>query len=311
MKGNLLNKLISFSIIFSFSCSSEISVLLKHASEAYNNGNYLTSLFFTDQILHQNPEDEDALLIAVKAHLKLKEYGEASNKIVQLIQISDNPELLFLNSQIYIGLEDFETAILNIEQYLLQDKNLNKSDAIFNLAYCYYEIGNYEKSLHNYLKYILENPLSIDAYLNAAYIFGYLGKSDSAITYYSKVLELDSVNYNALYNRSIENQFKKKYNSAVKDLELLKQYYPDDFNVIIDLAKIRIKEKKYFGAVNELTRAIEIDSTSAEAYFLRGNMFLELARTFSACQDFIKAASLGYFEAYEMINKYCRSKDRK
>lgn len=312
MKHYLIKKLFPFLIAVStFSCSSEISVLVKNAIDSYNEGKYLTSLFFSDQALLENPEDQNALLIAVKAHLKLEEYDNANNKLDKLISLSDDPELLFIKSQINIGLEDYETALLYLEKYLSMEVNHSKEFAFFNIAYCYYQLGDYDSALKYYLKYSSINPQNKEAYLNIAYLFGYLGNSDSAIAYYDKVLLIDSSNYNALYNRSIEYQIQKKYKLAADDLELLNKFYPDNFNVLVDLAKIRIKEKKYFSAINELTKAIKIDSTNAEAYFIRGKSLLELTRTFSACLDFYKAGELGYFEAYEMIKKFCNPKKKK
>lgn len=309
MKDYLIKKLYFFLIsIAAFSCTTKISVLVKNAIESYNEGKYLTSLFFSDQALLENPNDNEALLIAVKAHLKLEEYEEADKKLNKLISLSDDPELLFIKSQINIGLQDYETAILNLEKYLTQNINNKNEFAYFNIAYCYYQLGDYDSALKYYLKYSYLNQQNKEAYLNIAYLFGYLGNSDSAIAYYNKVLTIDSSDYNALYNRSVEYQIQKKYKFASNDLELLKQFYPDNFNVLMDLAKVRIKENKYFNAINELTMAIKIDSTSAEAYFLRGKALLELGRNFSACADFYKAGELGYFEAYEMIKIHCSKK---
>jgi tetratricopeptide (TPR) repeat protein len=312
MKHYVIKKLFLFLIaVAAFSCSSEISVLVKNAIDSYVEGKYLTSLFFSDQALLENPNDKEALLIAVKAHLKLEEYEEADKKLNKLISLSEDPELLFIKSQINIGLQDYETALLYLDNYLNQDIKNKNEFAYFNIAYCYYQLGDYDSALRYYLKYSSMNQQNKEAYLNIAYLFGYLGNSDSAIAYYDKVLVIDSANYNALYNRSIEYQIQKKYRCAADDLELLNQFYPNNFDVLMDLAKIRIKEKKYFNAINELTRAIQIDSSNAEAYFLRGQCFIELARTHSACVDFQKAGELGYFEAYEMIKIYCNKKDKK
>lgn len=309
MKQYVIKKLFLFLIaVAAFSCSSQISVLVKNAIDSYAEGKYLTSLFFSDQALLENPNDKEALSIAVKAHLKLEEYENADKKLDKLISLSDDPDLLFIKSQINIGLQDYETAILNLEKYLTQNINNKNEFAYFNIAYCHYQLGDYDSALQYYLKYSSTNQQNKEAYLNIAYLYGYLGNSDSAIAYYNKVLFIDSSDFNALYNRSIEYQIQKKYKSASNDLELLKHFYPDNFNVIMDLAKVRIKEKKYFNAINELTMAIKIDSTNAEAYFLRGKALLELSRNFSACADFYKAGELGYFEAYEMIKIHCSKK---
>lgn len=312
MKRYVVKKFVLFLIaVKSFSCSSEISVLVKNAIDSYNEGKYLTTLFFSEQALLENPNDKDALLIAAKAHLKLEEYENADNYLDRLSLLSDNPEIFYLKSSVYIGFQDYQTALIYLEKYLNQNDIVKNHLAYFNIAYCYYQSGDYEKALENYLKYSSFDTNNKEVYLNIANLYGYLGKSDSSLIFYNKVLLIDSINYNALYNRAVEYQIKNKYDLAAEDLELLNQYYPNDINVVIDLAKVRIREKKYFSAINELTKAIRLDSTYAEAYYLRGKSLLEMSKNFSACVDFQKAGSLGYFEAYEMISKHCTKKGKK
>lgn len=312
MKKYLIKNLfLCLILVVSFSCSSGISILVKNAIDAYNEGKYLTTLFFAEQALLENPNDKEALLIIIKAHLKLEEYQKANEYLDSLSVLSDNPEIFFLKGNAYVGLEEYEKAIFYLEKYL-SDKIKSKNDfAYFNIAYCYFRLSEFDKALDYYLKYSSFNPKNSEVYLNIANLYGYLGKPDFALSYYNKVLLIDSTNYNALYNRSIEYQIQNRYNLSARDLELLNKYYPNDLNIIMDLAKVRIKEKKYFNAINELTKAIQLDSTNAEAYYLRGKSFVEMSRNFSACIDFKKAGNLGYFEAYEMIKKYCKVKGKK
>jgi len=296
------------SILLIVSCFSEISLLTKKAQDAFKEGKFLTSLYFAENALLKNPKDKEALMIMVKSLLSLEDYQQAEEKLAKLFLISDDPELFLLKGRILINYENYNSAIKYFLTYLEKKNEPLNLTAFSNLAYCYFQIEDYQKALEYYQKYHNYDNSNIEVLLNIAYLFGYLGKSDSAINYYNKILRLDSTNYNALYNRSIEYQLKNKFDSAKKDLETLHNYYPDDTNVLMDLAKIQLKEKKHFGAINDLTKIIKIDSTNAEAYFLRGSALLELSRNFSACMDFIKAGELGYFEAYEKISKYCSKK---
>lgn len=293
-------------LTITFSCSSSNSLLTREALIAYNEGKYLTSLFFAEQAILKNPNDKDAFIVAIKSHLKLEEFDKAEEKLNQIIKLYDDPELIYLKSQIKLSQSDYENAILDLKEYINKKGDLANPSAYFNLAFCYFQIGEYELALRTYLKYSSLDPLNKDSYLNIAYLYGYLGNSDSAIAFYNKILAIDSTNYNALYNRSIEYQIQNNFKQALRDLENLVELYPNDISVLMDLAKLRIKDKKYFSAINDLTKVIKIDSTQVEAFFLRGKCFLELSRTFSACVDFIKAGELGYFEAYEMIKIYCK-----
>lgn len=63
--------------------------------------------------------------------------------------------------------------------------------------------------------------------------------------------------------------------------------------------------KDYRGAVEDNSIALEIDSKFAEAYFVRGVSFLALGEKESGCKDLSKAGELGHPDAYSVIQEFC------
>ncbi|MCK9401029.1 MAG: tetratricopeptide repeat protein [Bacteroidales bacterium] len=67
------------------------------------------------------------------------------------------------------------------------------------------------------------------------------------------------------------------------------------------------KEEKYNEAYNSFTKAIEQDTTYGQAYFMRAQVLgLLNASKDSICENLSKADELGYKEAKEVMEKYCK-----
>ncbi len=89
-----------------------------------------------------------------------------------------------------------------------------------------------------------------------------------------------------------------------------------DFNKAIDLKKdyyLAIFERgnvKGFlgdkrGALKDLNKVIEFEPSKREVLYQRGILKYHLNDKDGACEDWSKAGELGYFEAYEQIQKHC------
>ena len=68
----------------------------------------------------------------------------------------------------------------------------------------------------------------------------------------------------------------------------------------------KAKMGSYQSAIIDLNRAIEIDSTFADAYLLKGKIKVSLGKMADACKDAKKAADLGNKEAALICQQYCQ-----
>jgi len=59
------------------------------------------------------------------------------------------------------------------------------------------------------------------------------------------------------------------------------------------------------GAEKQYDKAIELDPKNADYYISRGWSRLKNKKT-DACADWSKAGELGNYEAYDLIQKYCK-----
>ena len=72
-----------------------------------------------------------------------------------------------------------------------------------------------------------------------------------------------------------------------------------------DAGKLKYEKAEYRGAIQDYSKAIELDPANGNAYYNRGFEKGSLGQIDSACLDLSKAGELGYFEAYEAIKENC------
>ena len=70
-----------------------------------------------------------------------------------------------------------------------------------------------------------------------------------------------------------------------------------------NLGNAKAKVGDFNGAINDFTKAIELDSENAEVYYSRGAAKFLLGDRTGALKDLNKAGELGYAEAYGVIRK--------
>ena len=72
-----------------------------------------------------------------------------------------------------------------------------------------------------------------------------------------------------------------------------------------NMGNTKVKKKDYLGAINDYSKAIELEPDFAEAYFNRGLTRIYLDDMEGGSLDLSKAGELGLVEAYNVIKRYC------
>jgi hypothetical protein len=71
------------------------------------------------------------------------------------------------------------------------------------------------------------------------------------------------------------------------------------------MGNAKVKKKDYYGALDDYSKAIELEPDFAEAYFNRGLTRIYLNDINGGALDLSKAGELGIQEAYSIIKQYC------
>lgn len=175
---------------------------------------------------------------------------------------------------------------------------------------------------------IEKDPKNIDALIDRGVDKSFLKNYEGAIKDYSDVIRIDKKNTLAFFNRARNKTRLSNYRGAITDLNAAiatkggesfwidKEEIPgvnNGFEYDCSMEEILFERgiayynidsfKKSF---RDLSFTIERSAFLPESYFYRGTIYLMYKNKDSACQDLYKAKGLGYTEAQELIDKYCK-----
>ncbi len=92
---------------------------------------------------------------------------------------------------------------------------------------------------------------------------------------------------------------------AIQDYTKAIELNPEDVKAYYRRGNAKAYLKDYKGAIADYSKAIELNPKDADAYAGRGLAKITLGQKDSGCLDLSKAGELGLAEAYETIKKYC------
>lgn len=294
-------------LIFSCSVSVQLPEYIS-AEEAYNQGRYQTALTFINRAIEIQNDQPNFYVLRAKANYKVGNKNLAMDDLNKSLSIAPNFDAYHLRGKLFLENNDLEKAKKDFRAaYELNPEN---ADLLFDLGYLEYLNGENQLALDYYIKASKYNSRNPATYVNIGNLYSMMGDSKLAIDNYSKALVLDTTDGIAYYNRANEKMLLGDFSGAIEDYENSLLIDSMNISTLFILAEAKIKLNDIAGALNNYSTIIKLDSTSAKAYYLRGTNEVALEMNDKACWDFKKAGDLGYFDAYEMIKKYCESKKK-
>ena len=297
-----------FILLFVNGCAALINSDLENANDAFNKGYYQTAIHYANQILSEDSLNAEAFLLRGKAYSKLNEHEHALKDINTALYLNPGFDTYYnrgLENLIYKyyskAVEDFDNAIL------YSNKN---SEVYFTRAYTKYLLSDMDGAIKDYEKVIELDSTSFKAYINIGNIFGSLGYGEQAIEKFTKAISIDPKNADGYFNRGNQKLLMNNLEGGIEDLEKSLQIDDKNVNALLLLAELKIKANDNIGAFEILNSILSIEENS-KALFMRGSIYLKLEDRTNACSDFNRAGELGYFDSYEMINKYCGKPKKK
>lgn len=276
------------------------------ALNAYKEGKYQSALTFIDQAIELQSEEAQFYVLRAKANYKIGNKISAMEDLNKSIELAENSDALHLKGKLFLETNDLENAALNLRKaYHL---NPQSGEILFDLGYLEFLNGDTQQALNYYssaIKYDSRNPKS---YVNIGNIYSMLGNSKIAIDYYSKALVLDTTDGIAYYSRANEKMMLNDINGAIEDYNASLKIDSLNINALYMLAEANNKIGNIDNSINQYNAILKIDTTEARAFYLRGVIEVTTENYDKACKDFKEAGDLGYFDAYEMIKKYCDKK---
>ncbi|MFK7936179.1 MAG: tetratricopeptide repeat protein, partial [Saprospiraceae bacterium] len=228
------------------------------------------------------------------------------------LEILDNSLTAFPNSAIAYDLRG--VALLKLNR--LADAETNFTQAIelrpdfaiawYNLGRIAEQLGKSEAAMEHFNQALeLEGDLT-KAYFDRALLHKKTGDAEAAIADYDKILELRGDSYLKAYiNRGLARKTLGDYVGALADLNKAIEEFPRQATLRNHRGNLHLLFGYHNRALEDYTRAIQLDNDYAEAYYNRGLTHFVVYDQVSGCADLEKSSQLGYERAAEKQRYFC------
>ena len=202
-------------------------------------------------------------------------------------------------------LKDFKGAIADYSKAI--EINPRNYGVFYNRAECKREIEDFQGAINDNSKAIEINPRMSQAYNNRGFIKSKLGDFKGAIDDYKKVIEINPKDQLANQKlKEIEEYLREKASSkSINDNKKATGINPKDAEAEayynLGIAKFRLED--FQGAIDNYTKAIEINPTKALIYLSRGKAKFDSGDLEGSFDDVFKAKELGSEDAIQLLKK--------
>jgi len=237
-----------------------------------------------------------------------KEYNNALanfNKYIELDSLSARGYLSRADANYYAG--NYDAVISDYKRILSLDPEDYQTYS--NLAVVLKNLGRYEEALENCNMSIKINPEYQNPYTTKAQTYKQMQLNDSAVVYYNKAIELNPLSGDAYYRRAdfysgTKKDYEKAKNDLIKAIEL-KTTWLADATHSLGISYYYLEQMNL--AIEHLSKAIELDSTSTLYLRVRGVVFTMLKQYKKTILDYSKIIDLDPKDIYaytERANSY-------
>jgi tetratricopeptide (TPR) repeat protein len=289
-------------IIFVIACFAWISdqfLPLHRAVQSCNSGDYAKSIEWCDKAIIKLPNHPDPFITAAACYIALSQPEKAMDSCNKALSFSPNNAVAYLNrSMANLQLNKLEQAL---EDCTIALRNTNKR-FILLLAHCYgaygciyARLGDIEKAIENCNTALSIYPKCQAALITRAHCFCVSKRFDDALIDlktnegFAPNARSDGL---ALSNRARIHLKMRNIDIALKDAKKANELFPDCPPIIATLAKVLICDQQYNEALIHLSKAIELDTYYAEAYWFRYELYELMGQHDKGEAD--KEIALGY-----------------
>lgn len=256
--------------------------------------------------------DIDELRASEIDHIELVLEAIETNNLDQALDRIDKVLEQFPESAIAFDLK----GLILKKQSRLEDavEAFSKATALEpDFAIAWYNLGQIERSLQNFdkSKVYLNKAIELQsdltkAYFERAVLHKQMGEQQAALNDYNTIIELKGRTYmEAFLNRGLTKKMLGDFTGALEDLKEVIDEFPDN----ADLRKNKGNLYLLFGmprnAIDDYTKAIQLNDSYAEAYYNRAVAFLIIHDKMSACADLEKSMALGSEIAEKLSAYFC------
>jgi tetratricopeptide (TPR) repeat protein len=239
---------------------------------------------------------------------RLEDFEAAIENYNRIIDLEpSNTEAFLKRGTFRMNISDYINAIEDFTKALNLDPSL--AEAYFNRGISYANLGEFEKAKADFDKAAGFNYKTAGASFNSGMACYRLKQYDMAVSYLKKSINLDSENEHSARANYILGAIEMMQNQSAKAIGHFNRSIQIDstsadayFNRGIAFGML----KEYVKAIHDLDKCLTLGKKTSDVYFARGVQRISISNFQAGCDDLAKASEMGNQQAADMQNQYCK-----
>lgn len=236
-----------------------------------------------NRALRLKPDSPDALYLLAQVDADQSKAVDALDLLARAHKLApENTDVIFLLAKVSMSQNYFEDAIPLLESGLKIAPQ--RADLQAALGESYFMAGRPDKAIEEFKKLIALDP-SARSYAFLGLCYRRLGRFDEARKYFEEGLKLDRRNATCLFNIGYIEE--RQGNEAVSEklFQETIQANPDFPEALLELANLRIAQKKFAEAAELLRRFVKTSRNPSTGYYKLAMVERNLHQTAAAERD--------------------------
>jgi tetratricopeptide (TPR) repeat protein len=205
-----------FSVYSAFAAVLSYDELLAEAVSRYEGGDTVGAGELLGHIIQEYPDDPAANYYLAQILYDRSLYEAALDSYKKAVESPEFNDALFNVGYLSYELGDADAALEYYDKYL--EYRPGDSTALYNKGIIYADLGNDAYAAKCYEGAIESNPYNIDALYNLAVIYYDRGEYGRAVHYWDRLLELNEDDVDSRYGRGLALYSLDDYEAAVESL---------------------------------------------------------------------------------------------
>jgi tetratricopeptide (TPR) repeat protein len=236
-----------------------------------------------NRALKLKPDSAEALYLLAQVYSDQKKSVDALDLLVRAHKLApQNADIIFLLARVSMSQNYFEDAIPLLESGLQIAPK--RADLRAALGESYFMSGKTEKAIEEFKALIaLEPAASSYAFMGLSY--RHLGRFEEAKKYFQEGMKLDRRNASCLFNMGYIEERQGNHASAETFFQEALKSNPDFSEALLELANLRIANKRFEDAAELLRRYVKVSRDPASGYYKLAMVERSLHQTEAAQRD--------------------------
>ena len=142
-----------------------------------------------------------------------------------------------------------------------------------NLAFAYYQQGQYARAFHHYQRAVAIQPTRLRAHFNLGILHSAARRYEEAIASFKTALALNPTHVETHFNLGLTYQKAGRYEEAIKHYGTVLNLAPHHLRAYYNLGRAYERVGRTEDAIRQYTALVALDTESAKAYYRLGELY--------------------------------------